>query len=747
MNAGAAVLRRALGASRRAAAGPAFTIAATCAAVAAGAATFGMLSGLIAPPGGRPDAILLLLNIDLVLLLGLCALVARRLVRLWSARRQGSIGSRLLTRIVGMFSALAVAPAIIVAVFSALFFNLGIQAWFNDRIRTALDRSIAVSEAYARDHREFIRADILSMVATLNRQDPRVLASPRALPPILGKLAEDRSLTEAMILRRDGAVLARGQLSFVLGFDPLPDAALRRAADGEVVIMTSRAGDRVRALARVDSILGGFLYVGRFADSAVLDHVARLSDAVSGYRDLDLRRSNIQITFTLFYVVVSLLLLMTAVWLGMVFANRIVRPVAGLVAATERVRAGELGARVPEGPANDELATLARAFNRMTGQLETQRAELIEANRQIDDRRRFTEAILFGVSAGVLGLDGDGRIYLPNRSALQLLACEADELIGRRLAEAVPEMAALYRSLDGRGRQAAQGKVSLSRGGETRELLVRIAARSGEGRPVGAVVTFDDITDLVRAQRAAAWAGVARRVAHEIKNPLTPIQLSAERLRRHYRDGPGGDIFDACIDTIVRQVAAIRAMVDEFSSFARMPAPRPAETDLAGIVEGAVTMQAAARAGIAFSFEAAARPVLVHCDAAQVGRAMTNLLQNAVDSIAEREAERGAPEPGRVRARIDETGDFWTVSVEDNGRGLPADPDRRARLVEPYVTGRAGGTGLGLAIVKKIMEDHGGRLGLDDGPSGGARAWLAFPRGARPPGRATGEEARAFSEP
>ncbi len=727
--------RRALAAVRRVGASRNFAVAVTVAALLAGIATFGMLSGFIAPPGGSPNAIFVLLNIDLVLLLGLGALVAWRLAGLWQARRQGSVGSRLHARFVGMFGALAVAPAIIVAVFSALFFNLGIQAWFNERMRTALDRSIAISEAYARDHREFIRADILSMVATLNRQDPRRLASPAALSRLLQELAEERSLTEALILRADGQVLAQGKLSFVLAFDPVPNAAIQRAAAGEAVVMTNDESDRVRALARIDALIGHFLYVGRFADSEVLDHVTRLTEAVSDYRDLDLRRSNIQITFTLFYVVVSLLLLLTAVWLGLVFANRMVRPISALMAATERVRAGGLDTRLPEGEADNELDALARAFNRMTGQLESQRAELIEANRQIDNRRLFTEAILFGVSAGVLGLDRNGRIYLPNRSALQLLACEADDLIGRQLAAAVPEMAGLLRSLRGRKQRLVQDRVSILRGGRARELLVRMTAQTDAGRPAGAVVTFDDITDLVRAQRAAAWAGVARRIAHEIKNPLTPIQLAAERLRRNRarRDDPGAQpdaqLFEACIDTIVRQVGAMRAMVDEFSSFARMPAPVLAETDLAPVVERAVSLQAMARDDIAFALRRPDGPAPVRCDAVQVGQAVTNLLKNAVDAIDRRATPEGGRPGGRVEIEVENGADgLAAVVVDDNGCGLPAAADLRARLTEPYVTTRERGTGLGLAIVKKVMEDHSGRVALDDGPLGGARARLEFPR-------------------
>ncbi|HEX9646320.1 MAG TPA: PAS domain-containing sensor histidine kinase [Alphaproteobacteria bacterium] len=706
-------------------------IAVAIAAGIFGIATYVLLTGSMSPDGGTVTTVLIMLNIDLVLLLLLGALVAWHLVRLWIERRQGSVGSRLHARIVAMFSLVAVAPAIVVAVFSATFFNLGIQTWFNDRVRTALDRSLAVSEAYLKDHREFIRADILSMVATLNRQDSAVLGSPEELNRLLDAMAGERSLSEAIIVRGDGKILARSRLSFVLEFDPIANAALQRAAEGELVIMTSDESDRIRALARIDGMVGAFLYVGRFVDAEVLNHMVRLSSAVSDYKALEARRSGIQITFTLLYVVVALLLLLAAVWIGLVFTNRLIRPISALVGATERVRAGDLSVRVAEGHVGDEIAALSRAFNRMTGQLESQRTELIEANTQIDNRRRFTEAVLYGVSAGVLGLDRDGRIFLPNQTALDLLAVSADSLVGQPLERAVPEMADLMADLRAGSAGHVQDKVSIIRDNRARELLVRIGAQRTHGRITGYVVTFDDITDLVHAQRAAAWADVARRIAHEIKNPLTPIQLSAERLRRKYRArlGEGEQVFSDCVDTIVRQVGAIRGMVDEFSAFARMPAPVLVEADLTGIVAAAVALQRHAHPEIGFEVEAPVPPVALHCDAAQVGQAMTNMLQNAIDAIDGRAANAAALPPGRVAVRIDaSSAERLTVAIEDNGRGLPQDLEQRSRLTEPYVTTRERGTGLGLAIVKKIMEDHGGEVQLTDGSMGGARALLVFPR-------------------
>jgi len=387
------------------------------------------------------------------------------------------------------------------------------------------------------------------------------------------------------------------------------------------------------------------------------------------------------------------------------------------------VRGGDLAARVPAGDSDEEFSWLSRAFNRMTHQLQSQQSELIEANRQLDQRRRFTETVLSGVSAGVIGLDQQGRINLPNRSASLLLATDLDQHIGKDLTEVVPEMAGLIEEAERRPDRLAQGQIQLVRSGRARTLLVRVAAERLEGEAKGYVATFDDITELQAAQRKAAWADVARRIAHEIKNPLTPIQLSAERLKRKYLKDIATDreTFTACTDTIIRHVADIGRMVDEFSSFARMPAPVLRDEDLNEIVRQAAFLQRAATPEIRVETELPSTPTRINCDSRQVAQALVNLLKNAAESILLRE---GVVPPGQITVRLGYEGEDTVLSVEDNGRGLPA--EGRERLIEPYVTTHAKGTGLGLAIVKKIMEDHHGELVLDDRDGGGARVKLVF---------------------
>jgi two-component system, NtrC family, nitrogen regulation sensor histidine kinase NtrY len=699
-------------------------IALAIAAIASALATYAALRGL--PPFGpsRPDMDQLFLLLNLILVLPLCAIVAWRLVQVWAERRRGLAGSRLHVRLVILFSLVAVIPTIVVAVFSYLLFTFGVQAWFSERVRTALSGSLAVAEAYLHEHQQTIRADVVSMASDLNRDAPFLTVNPQRLNQIVGAQAALRSLNEAVVFDADGRILARSGFSLALQLEPVPDWAVRQADSGDVAVMTSDNDDRVRALVRLDRFGEVYLYVGRFVDPAVLLHMKQTQDATNEYKQLEGQRSNFQTAFSLMFVAVGLLLLTGAVLVGLRFATKLARPISSLVAAAEQVRAGDLAARVPEGAADEEFGSLSRAFNRMTHQLQTQQSELIEANRQLDQRRRFTETVLAGVSAGVIGLDQMGRINLPNRSSSLLLSADLDHLIGHQLGEAVPEMAKLLDEATRRPERLAQSQVQVVRRGRSQTLLVRIAAEREEGEVKGYIVTFDDITELLSAQRKAAWADVARRIAHEIKNPLTPIQLSAERLKRKYLKEIQNDpeTFTTCTETIIRHVGDIGRMVDEFSSFARMPSPTIKDENLIDIVRQAAFLQRTATPEIHVDLDLPG-PVRLACDARQVSQALVNLLKNAAESIQARE---GAVPPGMIALRVREAAQQTALVVEDNGRGLP--PEGRDRLAEPYVTTRAKGTGLGLAIVKKIMEDHGGELILEDREGGGARVALVFNR-------------------
>ncbi len=696
-------------------------LALAIAAVVSGIATYGAVTRSSSPFGPDPATVAVLLLVDLVLVLLLGALVSSRLVRLWMARRQGSAGSRLHTRLVALFSIVAVAPAIVVGIFSVLFFDLGVQAWFSERVRTALEASTAVAEAYTEEHQNVIRADALAMAAGINRDAPRLIGNRARLNQVVSAEATLRGLPEAIVVDGSGRVFARASIGFSITLEPIPSEALDRAARGEVVILTHADEDRVRALVRLNAFSNYFLYIGRYVDPRVIGHVNRTREAVAEYQRLEAEKFGVQLTQAAIFLVISLLLLLAAVWFALSFASKLVGPISSLVNAAEKVRDGDLTVRVPEGPTGDEMSMLSRSFNRMTDQLEGQRRELMQANEKLDSRRRFTEAVLSGVSAGVIGLDAAGVIDLPSRSAVGLLDTTAEELIGQSLQVAVPEMTALLNEARNRPTRRADGQITIVRKGRPHILLVRIAAERAAQEMQGFVVTFDDITDLVTAQRTSAWADIARRIAHEIKNPLTPIQLSAERLKRKYLNEITSDpeVFVQCTDTIVRQVGDIGRMVDEFSAFARMPSPTFEQENLQDLGQQAVFMQQVAHTEISYTSAFSETPVVIRCDRRQVAQALTNLLQNAADALTEAKAK-----DGKISVRVFEEEGQAVIEVSDNGPGLPA-ADRH-RLTEPYVTNRTKGTGLGLAIVSKVMEDHGGRLFLEDDPHGGARVRLLF---------------------
>lgn len=700
----------------------------TVVALLSAIATYAAFTGM-SPIGTDTRTVLILLQIDLVVFLLLGLVVARNLVGLWMERRRGQVGSRLHTRLVVLFSLIALAPAIIVSVFSAFFFNYGMENWFSERVRTAIIDSRAVADAYLKEHQQVIRGDILSMARDLDRALPIMDGSPRQFRRILAAQGLVRNLSEIYIFDGTGRVLAQWNLGFILDREPVSPEIMKRARQGEVVIITSETDDRLRAVLKLDRSVDSFLYVGRFVEPNVLEHIEKTQRAAREYEEIEGRRSSIEITFAMIYILVGLLLLFAAIWVGLVFANRLSRPISELASAAERVRSGDLTARVREAPNSDELRLLSRAFNRMTDQLEGQRHELVQANRQLDERRNFIETVLSGVSAGVIGLDKNGCINLANTSANSLLSIDLDTEIGKKIGDVLPEFGDLITQAYAKPGFLIEEQVSIRRNGRPSMFFVRLAADVVSSEIMGFVVTFDDITELMAAQRKAAWSDVARRIAHEMKNPLTPIQLSAERLRRKYlaevKTDP--DTFANCTDTIIRQVGDIGRMVDEFSSFARMPRPVMSSINLVSVCREALVLPRSAHSKIRFEAKVPDKPIWISGDPRQLSQVMTNLVQNAIDAIESRRrnAKAGDIFEGRieVRAYINEAEAI--VEVLDNGKGLPL--ESRERLTEPYVTTRAKGTGLGLAIVKTILEDHGARLKLEDRIGAGAHIEVRFP--------------------
>ncbi len=699
-----------------------FAVGLALLALMVGIGSFFLITG-DAPIGTSVVVGLVYLNLAVLLLLATVVIV--RVVRVWAERRRGSAGAKLHIRLVLLFGAVAVVPTIAVGVLSAVLFSTGIQNWFSDPVRAAIDESMAASRAYLDEHQNAIRVDALAMAADINRAAPLLIENRPLFDRIVQAQTSLRGLTEASVF--DAAtrqVLSSGGLASSTVPEEVPVWARIYAAGGEVAVITGDE-NRVRALVKLDFGDMTFLLIGRPVDPTVIGHMVRTEAAVGEYRRLEQRVGRLQVSLAIIFGVVAMLILAAAVLLGLLFAGAIARPVAALIFAAERVRAGDLSARVAEEGADDEIGSLKRAFNRMIGQLEASRAELMEAYRQIDERRRFTEAVLAGVSAGVIGLDEQGRIELANRSAHGLLDAELALAVGRPLAELVPELAPLVAAALAAPDRPSTQEIAIGPPSRRRTLIARIAAETEQGRG-GFVLTFDDVTELVSAQRKAAWADVARRIAHEIKNPLTPIQLSAERLKRKYLREITTDreTFTACTDTIVRQVGDIGRMVDEFSAFARMPQPQIVPSDLAEVLRQAAFLQRQAHPAITWTLEGGEAPLVVPCDPRLLGQALTNLLKNAAESVEARQRREGGA--GSVTARIGRAGGAVVISVEDDGEGLPE--EGRERLTEPYETRKPKGTGLGLAIVRKVMEEHGGSLVLEDRAGGrGARVSLRLP--------------------
>jgi two-component system nitrogen regulation sensor histidine kinase NtrY len=711
------------------------------AAVLFGAATVLVWTGAT-DFGPAPTTVFALLIIDTLLLVALAVVIVRRLVRVWVARRQGLAGADLHVRIVILFSLLAATPAVLVAIFSTMFLHFGMQAWFSERVRTAIEASNVVARAYLEEYRQGIRSEAFAMANELNRDAPLLLRNLPAFNQRLGALVNLRGLSEALVVDGSGRIIAHAPLSLSFDFSILESDVQDQLALGQVVVLASETDDRLRALVKLNRFVDAYLVVGRFVDPSVSQHIERTETAVSQYRRFEEQRGTILITFVMIFAIVALLLLSAAIWIGLNFATQISSPISALIGAAERVRHGDLSVRVSPSASLDAIAALARTFNRMVSQISAQRQGLLQANLDLDERRRFTEAVLSGVSAGVVGLDGNFLINLPNRSASELLGLDLEAEKGKPLGDAVPEMRDLLAAAAQQPDRQHHADIRIVRRGYAYTFSVRVVAEKEGGKVQGYVVTFDNITPLVQAERKAAWADIARRIAHEIKNPLTPIQLASERLKRKYLKEITSDpeTFAGLTETIGRRVEDIGRMVDEFSAFARMPRPELKREDLCALIRETVVLERVRYPSITIELDLPPTPVVLVCDHRQVTQALINLMKNAAEAIVGRD---GAPEtlpPGwiAVAMRVESSegsDERIIVSVADNGRGLPKED--RERLIEPYVTTRAKGTGLGLAIVKKIMEDHNGDVLLEDRVGGGACVSLVF---TRQPATATQDE-------
>lgn len=667
--------------------------------------------------GGVNSPVLrLVLFADLIYVLLIAALVMQRVTRLIIARRNRSAGSQLHLRLTGAFVLLALIPTVLVAAFALLSINMGFEGWFSDRVSTVLGTSLDTAEAYEAEERAELQRDGEALAAYLNSErqanffmndgDVR-----QALQVVQGQI--DRGLTEVFFVDGAGNIRTRGARSYEFNYErPTPDQ-FALADESGLVIIEDGSNDEFRALFRMDSFQDRYLLVTRQVDGSILSLLDETKETVAFYTQLERDRGRLLFGFGFIYLGFAVILILAATWLGLWFAERLSRPVGRLVDASQRVGAGDLDVRVIEEEGDDEIAQLGTYFNQMTSQLKGQRNELMETNAQIDRRRRLFDSVLSSVTSGVVGLDPEGRITFVNPSAKALLAVDETQA-DTAIFLAVPEFAELFERLKKGGRSAEQEQINLIRKGQQESLLVRMAQRRNEdGTLEGYVVAFDDVTDLVSAQRMAAWGDVARRIAHEIKNPLTPIQLSAERIKRKFSEEVSEhDKLDQMTDVIVRQTNDLRRIVDEFSKFARMPEPELTNSNLVDVVRDAVTLQEAGQPEVIIHSELPSDTILADIDETMISQALINLIKNAGEATETfQEKYPSVDLKPEIRVELATQDKDAIITVQDNGIGFP---ENRAKLFEPYVTTREKGTGLGLSIVKKIIEEHGGTLTLSD---------------------------------
>jgi len=690
-------------------------IAAIAGALLTAAMSFGVLLGLT-PITPDSTTTLVLIGINAAFIALLAALIGREIHRIFAARQHGKAASRLHVRIVAMFSLVAAIPAILVAIVASVTLDLGLDRWFEIRTKVIINSSLSIAEAYVAENARNLQGTTLSMAYDLDANRSLYGLDRTGFRVLMGQQAVGRALDHAALIRSDGSVIMQAETEASFDMPTPPIEAVQTAADGLPVLIEPRVRNIVGAIVKLREIEEAYLYTIRLVDPEVIKARQIVRANTDEYRALESNRLTTQVAFALIYLGVTLIVVLSAIWTGIAVADRLVRPIRQLIGAADEVATGNLDVSVAVRQSDGDVASLGDTFNKMLLQLKSQRNELLTAKDQIDERRRFSEAVLAGVTAGVIGVGHDGAVTIVNRSAEHMLSIRSQNAAGRLLTDVLPQVGAVFEVARTSGRPVHREQVTFYRGGSERTFNVQVTLEaSGADGDGSYVVTVDDITDLMQAQRSSAWADVARRIAHEIKNPLTPIQLSAERIRRRFGRVITEDreIFDQCTETIIRQVGDIGRMVDEFSAFARMPKPDMQLLDLREPLREASFLVEVSRSDIAFTRDFGREPLMGTFDSRLLGQAFGNLIKNAAEAIDA--AERQTGEKGAILVRALRQGDHITVDIVDNGRGLPR--ENRQRLLEPYMTTREKGTGLGLAIVKKIVEDHGGQLELHDAPA------------------------------
>ena len=686
--------------------------------------TFVVLTGLTRVEPTREVAVSFILMNGATILV-LVGIICREAWQVMQARRRGRAAARLHVQVVSLFSIMTVLPAVLVAIVANVTIERGLDRLFSGPTRQVIQNSQSIARAYLNEHAQLIRGDIIGMANDIAHARPLYDQDRQSFREFLTTSATSRNLPGAMLIDKDRHVLESAETGVPLAFAAPPAGFLNNVNENEPEIAVLPEENYVAALIRLRAFHDTFLYVARQLDPRVVEQVKQTDASVAEYAVMELRRLGVQVNFALIFAVIALTILMASILLGLNFANSLVTPIRRLMGAANLVSTGDLHVQVPVHRSEGDLAQLGETFNKMTQELRTQRDELVNASDLIDSRRRFIEAVLSSASAGIIGVDASGSVGILNRSAEKLIGHAESETLDHPLSDVLPELDEMMKTARESTQRLVQGQITINRDGHERNLSVRVTAEQTSQTRDSYIITLDDITELVSAQRTSAWADVARRIAHEIKNPLTPIQLSAERIRRKFGKSITEDkaVFEQCTDTIVRQVDDIRRMVDEFSRFARMPKPVIEGEDVADTVRQAVFLMRVGHPDVDIEAEIKEEPLRAKFDRRLISQALTNIIKNATEAIEAVPA--GELERGRIDVIATRENDDIVIDVIDNGIGLPK--VSRARLLEPYVTTREKGTGLGLAIVGRVLEDHGGRIELHDASEmrpGARGAWM-----------------------
>ena len=686
--------------------------------------TFMVLTGLTRIEPTRQVVVsFMLINAAIILLL--VGIIVREVWVVVQARRRGRAAARLHVQIVGLFSIIAVLPALLVAIVANVTIDRGFDRLFSGPTRAVIQNSLIVARAYLNEHAQLIRGDILGMANDIANARPLYDQDRGTFRALLTASAASRKLPGALLIDKDRNILETAQTGIQQASTIPPPEFLSNVGEVEPEIAVIPEANSVAAVIWLRAFDDMFLYVARGLDPHVVAQVNETQASVAEYAELELRRLGMQVSLALMFAVIGLTILMASVLIGLNFANWLVAPIRRLMSAANMVSTGDLHVQVPVHKSGGDLAQLGETFNKMTQELRSQRDELVGASELIDSRRRFIEAVLSSASAGIIGVDAAGNVGILNRSAEKLIGHAESETLDHPLSDVLPELDDMMKAAREGTQRLVQGQITILRDGHERNLSVRVSAEQTSQSRDSYIITLDDITELVSAQRTSAWGDVARRIAHEIKNPLTPIQLSAERIRRKFGKVITEDkvIFEQCTDTIVRQVDDIRRMVDEFSRFARMPKPVMEGEDVADTVRQAVFLMRVGHPDIDLEAEIKGDSLRAQFDRRLISQALTNIIKNATEAIEAVPADELGK--GRIEVVAAREGDDIVIDVIDNGIGLPK--VARQRLLEPYVTTREKGTGLGLAIVGRVLEDHGGKIELHDAADirpGQRGAWM-----------------------